>query len=113
MTPAQVEAHLEHLMAALEDATEAHADVCRRAAIAEADYRREKAIATVALIEHQATKMTADERGRRVEVHVAPAHKAYLLTAAEREANREALTSIRTRIEALRTLNANVRFNTR
>lgn len=111
LTQGQVEAHLEALMVAMEDATEAFADCARRAAEAEADYRRDRSFATIALIEH-GTKMTAQEREARVNAHVVDAHKTYLLAAAAKDAGREHLTTLRYRQDALRTLGANIRAQT-
>lgn len=111
LTQGQVEAHLEALMVAMEDATESYRDICRRAAEAEADYRRDKSFATIALIEH-GTKMTLQEREARVNAHVVDAHKAYLLAAAAKDSGREHLATLRYRQDALRTLSANVRAQT-
>jgi hypothetical protein len=111
LTQGQVEAHLEALMVAMEDATAAFADIARRAAEAEADYKRDRDYATIALIEH-GSKMTIPEREARVGAHTEDARRAYLLATAAKDSGREHLTTLRYRQDALRTLGANIRSQT-
>lgn len=111
LTMEQIDSEIQRLSTLLEDATYEYRAAAQDAAEAEAEYRREKAIATIASIEHGG-KMTAPEREARAHRHVADQHKSYLLNSANRDGIREFLVSTRTRLEVLRTLAANVRYQT-
>jgi hypothetical protein len=111
MTQGRVEQAIATACEALEEATEQYRDVSQRAAEAEADYKREQAYTMVAMIEHGSGR-TAQERTARVEAHISDIRRAYLLADAERHAVRESLLSLRARLEALRTLSANIRAQT-
>lgn len=111
MNQGQVEHAIAVACEALEEATEHYRDVSQRAAEAEADYKREQAYTMIAMIEHGAGK-TAQERAARVDAHVSDVRRTYLLADAERHSTRESLLSLRSRLEALRTLSANIRAQT-
>ena len=108
---ADIEREITRLSTVLEDTTYEYQAVSERAAEHEAEYRHKRARMLVALIEHSEVR-TAQERDARCDAAVATEHKAYLLSKHERDAVREALASLRTRLEALRTLAATARYQT-
>lgn len=111
LTMQQIEESIADLSDRLEQATYDFADVARRAATAEAEYRGAKARAAVTIISTNGT-MPANQREARVEHSVTDERTAHLLAAAEKEAMREALITFRTRLESLRTLAATARYQT-
>lgn len=107
----QIENEITRLSVRLEDATHEYARVSDRAAQTEADYRYQKSLALIRLVEGGSVR-TAQEREARADAQVDDERRAHLATKYEREAVRESLHAIRTRIEALRTLAATVRVQT-
>lgn len=108
--PAQVdiERRLVDACNALDDAVVEYADVCSRAATAEADYKLDRARFLLALSQ-QETRRTVAEKDAMVDVGTEDARRAWGAVEAERDVLREAMRSHRTRIDALRTLAANQR----
>lgn len=101
----------DRLMAAcdaLDAAVHDYADVCGRAAEAEADYKLDRARFLLALSQ-QETKRTVAEKEAMVDVGTEDARRAWGAVEAERDVLREAMRSHRSRIDALRTLAANQR----
>ena len=108
----EVEEMIQHTLATLEELVEDYADIAERAAVSEVDFKREQAQTLLAVTDAAAQrgrKMTADERSARVEVAVNDLRRVAAIAGASRESAREAMNTHRTRLEALRTLAANVR----
>tara|TARA_R110000823_G_scaffold1464_1_gene5671 strand:+ start:11831 stop:12199 length:369 start_codon:yes stop_codon:yes gene_type:complete len=83
----------------------------RRAAIANSEYRRKKALMTLAVTEHPpgGVKMDAKSRDARIELACQDEQQAHAFAEAELEILRESLRAHRARLDALRTLAANIR----
>jgi hypothetical protein len=103
----------------LEELVDDYAEVAELAAVSDVEFKRQQAMMTLAVIQHppqgadgKPIKMTADERAARIELQVSPVRREAAIAGARREAAREALNTQRTRMEALRTLAANVRYLT-
>jgi hypothetical protein len=107
---AQVEIENEILavLDALEDQTHLYDRIAVDAASAEADYKLAYANAIVRLSDSQA-RMTAPEKQARAELHAADELRAWKVLEARRASTKEALLSVRARLDALRSLSANVR----
>ena len=106
-SPFEVEADIETVAAELEVQTENFRVDADDAANAEADYKLAHAGMIVGLTAH---KMTAGERDARALTACADEYRRYKVTAARKQATAEALRSLRTRMEALRTEAANRRY---
>jgi hypothetical protein len=96
---------------ALEEETERYAQVCDQAARAEADWKYRSARSFIVLGEQEG-RMTAAEKEHRVTIANFTELRTYRLVDAQRAASKEALNSLRARLDALRTLSANVRNQT-
>lgn len=110
LTQHEVETLILDLTDALADATESYADLCDATAVAEMDYKHAFHSAVVGLA--HAERTTADVRKSTAWLHSESAERGYTTVAASKEAAREHLRSLTTRIEALRTVSANVRAQT-
>lgn len=103
---------VEHMITRLSDALEAETDlfanVCDQAAEREADYRRTWGVAMMAAANDSKLR-NADARKAKVEVDSADALAVHLLADARKLAAREGLNSLRARLDALRTIAANIR----
>lgn len=108
LAQAEVECRIQEVMERLERETEAYDDLAREAAETEADYRKQSAIAVLAVIQH-GERMTVGERDARVVTMTADIHKTYLIKQAARNSKREHLQTLRGVMDALRTLNASIR----
>lgn len=111
LTQADVEEQIMAMCDALARQTEDYDSASFEAATAEADYKL--AIArnwlSVAADGH---KMSVVERNMRADILANDALRTFKINEAKRAATREALLSYRARIDALRTLSANVRAQT-
>lgn len=112
LSQVEVEDRIQSVMDRMESETEAFDDIAKAAAEAEAEYRRQCAMATLAVIEHGEKKMTVSEREARVHSMTSDAHKTYLITQAARNSAREHLLSLRDLMHGLQTLNASIRAQT-
>jgi hypothetical protein len=101
---AQIGATLDHL----EEATEDYARFSREAALAEAAYKNAFALAVVSL-STDGFKRTIQEREQYATLRCKDEHEAYLVTRAAADATKQSHYSIRARLDALRTLSADVR----
>jgi uncharacterized protein YjiK len=108
----EIEQRIIAVIDALETKTEEYAELASKAAIAEADYKREYAITVLAVIRDAQEKLTVDMRTAQVEALTADAHRRFLYAQAVRNSGREALISMREHLDALRTLSASVRAQT-
>ena len=111
ITPVETERMIGTALRKLDEATTEYAEISRKAAQAEADYRRATAMKTLALLKHGGFA-SAKERDARIELEVSSERETYLILDAARASAREHLNSLRTRIEALRTISASVRGQT-
>lgn len=120
--PVLSQAQIEHMIVdtaeSLELLVEEYAAIAERAGVAEVDFKRTQALTVIHQIENppldeydKPRKMLAAERDARVEVVVSDARRDAAIAAAAREFARESMSTHRTRIDALRTLAANVRFH--
>jgi len=108
----EVEERIQQVMEAMESATEDYDALLNSAAEAEANYKRDYAHAVLAVITHSESKMTVLEREARVTLHSADALRNHLISQAARNACREHLLTLRSHMEALRTLASNIRSQT-
>lgn len=111
LTQADIEGNILALSDQLEEETYLYSQLSDEAAIAEANYKQAAAVHLVTLAAAGA-KMTAPERQARVDVHCADQFRAWKVQEARRQACKEALLSLRARIDAQRSLAANVRHQT-
>jgi len=116
MTVPLTQGHIEQAIMALSDEleaeTERYSDVADLAANAEADYKHAFAETLVRVAADPTVKRTADERRALADLRSADARRVWLIAEARRTASRETLLSLRARLDALRTLSANVRAQT-
>lgn len=111
LSQVEIEDMIVALSDELEKQTEAFRDVAEDAARSEMDYKRDAARAMLAVID-QRPKATVSERQARVDLITHDTRTVAAIHEARRHAARESLLSLRTRMEALRTLSASVRFQT-
>lgn len=112
LTQGDIEAAILALSEALEDETHRYADLADEAAEAEADWKIKSARAAIGYASADGPKLTQAQIAARVELHAADELRRYKITEARRQATREALMSLRARLDAMRTLSANVRAQT-
>lgn len=108
LTQAEIEWQIEDICQALEAAVEEHATLVIDWASAENSYKRRRAQTLIGFA-NSSERMTVAERDARTDFHVADEWEAYKLLDARRESSREYLRSLHARLDALRTLAANVR----
>ena len=112
LTQGDIEGAILALSEDLEAQTDTYAALADEAAEAEADYKLKHARATVGYAAADGPKMTAAQIAARVELAAATELRRYKLADARRQATREHLLSLRARLDAMRTLSANVRAQT-
>jgi len=108
ISQADVEQRMVDVDDALAEATNDYAVLCDDAAEAEADYKEHLARALLAVAQ-TGTGGTVSERQARADLICAEEFRAFKVADARRQSCREALLSYRSRLDALRTLNANIR----
>lgn len=111
LTQGDIEHGILSLSDQLERETELYAELSDLAAEAEANYKHAAAVHLITLAANGA-KMTAPERQARVDVHCSDQFRTWKVQEARRQACKEALLSLRARIDAQRSLAANVRHQT-
>jgi hypothetical protein len=111
LTQAEVESLILDTADRLEEVTTEFADISDQAANAEADYKLAMARTWLGVASSD-RKMTTTERQMRADLLTNDALRRYKVAEAQRAATREALLSYRARIDALRTVSANVRAQT-
>lgn len=111
LTQAEIERQILAIGDELEAETDRYDEIARQSAEAEADYKERAARAHVSLADSQ-TKMTVADRAARVDVFCRDEFRAWKILDASRASSREAMLSYRARLDALRTLAANVRHQT-
>jgi hypothetical protein len=111
LSQGEIEEHIIALSDELETATDLYADQNEDAAEAEHAYKLKVAQRLVRLADTN-TRMTAATRQAMADLEAESEHRAYLVTKARQGATKEKMLSLRHRIDALRTLAANVRYQT-
>ena len=111
LTQGDIEHSIVALSDQLEEQTYIYAQLSDEAANAEADYKLQAGKQLITLVASGA-KMTAQERQARADVGCAEAFRAWKLAEARRQSCKEALLSLRARMDAQRSLAANVRHQT-
>jgi hypothetical protein len=106
-----IEAQILRLVNELEEETSVYASQIEEAARADITYKREFSRAQVMLAADQPKLTVATREAKAMQMAMDEMAVAKILAARER-ATREKLTSLRTRLDALRTLSANVRAQT-
>ena len=112
LTQGDIETAILALSDELESQTYAYSELSDTAAVAEADYKIRLARALVGFAADPSIKMTATERQARVDLHCAAELRSWKIAEARRQATKETLLSLRSRLDAMRTLSANVRHST-
>jgi hypothetical protein len=112
LTQGEIEANIADLSSLLEEQTYLYASQSEVAATTEADYKIRLAKAIVAFASDPTIKMTQHERQARCDLHCAAEFRDWKLAEAQRQSTKEALLSLRSRLDAMRTLSANVRHAT-
>lgn len=112
LSQGEVEQQIMALSRALEDETDRYARLGELAATTEMDYRHGWALAILNPIIEGTEKVTVDLRDAYATRHTFDAQKLYRIQAARHDASKQALLSLRTRLDALRTLAANIRAQT-
>lgn len=112
LTQVEAEQMLARTLRKMDELTHAHADICDEAAQAESDYRRAKGVKVLAILRtSEQEKWSAIKRDARIELELSEERHRHLVAQARVESSREALRTIRTRVEALRTISASIRGN--
>ena len=111
LSQGEVETEIMRLSDELEAETYRYADLADLAATAEADYKHEAARLLVGL-SNTPTKITAVDKQARVDLQCDPKYRVWKINEARRQASKEALLSLRARLDSLRTLSANIRNQT-
>lgn len=116
LSQGEIESMIAELSDALADETSAYADVEERQARAEADFKHKWAMTYVQIADATAGQgrsgPTVDEKQSRCDLAAEREFRDWKIYDARRRASKEALLSIRARLDALRTLSANVRQQT-
>jgi len=111
LSQGDIETEIMRLSEDLESETYRYADIADLAATSEADYKLSAARLMVALVSSPG-KMTAQERQARVDAESDGPYRVWKINEARRQASKEALLSLRARLDSLRTLSANIRNQT-
>lgn len=111
LTQGDIETAIMRLSEELEAETYRYADLADLAANSEADYKIEAARLMIGL-SNTSLKMTAPERQARVDANTETSYRTWKINEARRQASKEALLSLRARLDSLRTLSANIRTQT-
>jgi len=106
--PTQVAYNIARLTDLLEERSGDYAEAIRYAAESEADYKRDFAIALVAIAD-SGVKMPVAEKEARSMTQTHDKHRAYLISAATAKSVKESLSAISTQIHALQSLSASLR----
>lgn len=112
LTQGEVEESILALSDALEAETYEYAELSDTAATTEADYKIGHARAMIQFASDPEIKVTASVREARVDRHCAEQLRTWKLAEARRQSKKESLLSLRARLDAFRTLSANLRSQT-
>mgnify|MGYP003625125433 CR=1 FL=1 len=111
ITQGEVEQQILTLSNGLEEATELYGQLAEDAAEREYEYKHRHASRIVRLAD-DGRKMTALTRAAMADLEASAEFRLHLLAKARKETTKEAMLSLRHRIDAMRTLAANVRYQT-
>jgi hypothetical protein len=111
LAQAEIEEGIVALSEELERQTYIYAELSDSAAEKEADFKLQSAKHLIGLIDSQ-VKMTAQEKQARCDWACAEAFRNWKIAEARRQACKEGLLSLRARLDAQRSLAANVRHQT-
>jgi hypothetical protein len=109
MTIAEVESRIVNYCEALDEETEAFARLSAERAEAEADFKYAYSRAFM----EQAGKIPVAQKEATAQMIAGQEFRAYRLLEARERATQSKLTSLRAQLDALRTIAANVRYQTR
>jgi len=112
LTQGEVETQIIALCNGLEEETYEYAELADLAATAEADYKILSAKAMISFAADTAIKVTAAVREAKVDQYCAEQLRSWKITEARRQSKKESLLSLRARLDAMRTLSANIRSQT-
>jgi hypothetical protein len=112
LTQGEVERDIMTVVDALDSQTTRYAELAEHAAVTEADWKLAYARAIVNLSAVQSVKMTAAEKQARAEDHCGDSFRLWKIAEARRNATKEALLSLRAKLDALRSVSANIRTQT-
>ncbi len=112
LNPVDVEFAILDLCDALETETEQYAGLSELAAGAEADYKLKSAQTHVQLAASSSLKMTVHEKQARADLAANDQFRVFKIGEARKQASKEAMLSIRARLDAMRTLSASLRNQT-
>jgi len=111
LTQGDIEHSIVALSDQLEEQTYLYSQLSDHAAEAEADFKLEAGKQLIHLVATGA-KMTAQEKQARVDVGCSQAFRTWKIAEARRQSCKEALLTLRARMDAQRSLAANVRHQT-
>lgn len=111
LTQGEIEEMILAISAQIEEETYAYASLSDESASAEADYKLAAARQMLAIAASD-RKMTAPEKQATVDVACSEVFRAWRIAEARRASCKEALNSLRARLDAQRSLAANVRAQT-
>ena len=111
ITQGEIEQNILSLSEDLEAATDLFGSLAEEAAEAEYAYKHRHASRIVKLAD-DGRKMTAATRDAMADLEAHEQLRLHLLAKARKETTKEAMLSLRHRIDAMRTLAANVRYQT-
>lgn len=112
ITPVDIEYQILDICDAIETETEQYAQLSELAANAEAKYKFVYAKSLVDMAAHHPSKMTVQEKQARADLISNDEFRVFKIAEARRISSKEALLSLRARLDALRTLSANIRHQT-
>lgn len=105
LVQAEVEERIQRLCDVLEETCEQFAQISADRAEAEADYKQAQAISLVS----QTAKTTVSAKEATAHLAASKHFRRWRVLEAREKATQQALTSIRSQLDALRTISANVR----
>ena len=112
ISPVDIEYSILDICDAMESETEQYAQLSELAANAEAKFKLTYAKAHVDMAANHSIKMTVHERQARADLVSNDEFRIFKICEARRMSSKEALLSLRARLDALRTLSASLRNQT-
>lgn len=112
ISPVDIEYQILDICDAIEAETEQYAQLSELSANAEAKYKLTFAKALVDMAAHHPSKMTVQEKQARADLISNDDLRIFKIAEARRASSKEGLLSLRARLDALRTLSANLRHQT-
>lgn len=112
LNPGQVDQMIMDVCDAMDEATTVFEDVCDKAATAEADFKGAYARATIDIAANTEGRTNAAFRDAQATLLTINQLRVYKIQEARKTAAKEALLTLRARLDALRSLGANLRVVT-